>query len=682
MQVTGADRVRIEPEALQAQSRLLKTLKRVKEYLRTNKSEIKKGVTDCGGEIGDFAFFKIGQYVKKVGFESSTAYMEAIMWDVAVIMGMTARFVPTGLIRVHLDGTHISKAATKDYSDTLIASYQPRQEGESLKLDDAVADEEYATALMHSLVLGQYDHHTGNVIKTRTDELMNFDNSWSLPSNNGFIFALNGMLLASVRPSFLGMPNGLKPLTFAQRQYCKKILLRCRSQLFDLRKYFASFSAKKKMSYLKSGWLNPEKSINCAFERIDRLEKALDSNEINSFRDLVLRTFEDYRISLAAAILNKNTSDQNKVFRFDSRDLCTAIHEISAQKYPFKAFRAIVNSYTHYNEWFNRLREIKALEIVDPRWKKYIEKRVRKSNYEFKGDGKSETYFLNSLKPYFEDLGVFKNSFGEYITLFNDQNYAVDLITRPGKVIIKAHRGELPPYAGALHKKTSEVLEFLKTLEEEDIPFKLVKRKDREREFFSLKAYEFYIEQISGSDEPRFSIVYKTTAEARIIPLNTLDMQAVKLMIPPRVRPITTEVEIKGCIYEAKVDAYNRLLIPFHDGYLPKMTKEEFDEWSKGPMLELDNLVTVGLFQNKCIYEEELPDELRTLKNYLIVQILDKPSLQFKLLIKENRVSVAYDLSIVKDTDDVEEDIFVLTDSEGVTKRYSYIEFRDKVENC
>lgn len=698
MQVQRVSALRsITPEALQAQSRLLKTLGQVKAYLATSRPQIIKRRNDCGGVVGNFCYFKIGEQDKaSKQFDSSTAFMESIMWDIAVILKMTSNFVPTGLIRfnyakrtverINAKGEQVTEDifevtnVNKRNVENVIASFQPAQAGRNLNLEDVVPDEEFATTLIYSLILGQFDHHFNNVLKNRNNELFSFDNTLSFGAANEILKLWNRNIISSVRPSFLGTKNGSKPLTFKLKQLCLSLLSKSRSDVNDLRAYFASYIGKKKLSCLKPGWMDVEKSIAAFLERLDILENALKSSEIRTFRDLVLSSFEDYRITIASQIVLKRDSSKDTVFVYDGADIEDSLIEMFKKGYSSKEFRFLIDNYTHYEEWFDKLRQISCLDKPDEEGLKYKDELVASSSLECKGDIESEKYFSKLFLKQNNWPAIFTNAVGERVITFNEQTYSVDIASRPGKIIIKAHRGELPPLEYEKLEEGLPVLNFLKEIEEEQIPFKLVSSKTRERWMFSLEDYGYYIEQISGAESPSFSIVYKTNGNPRVIPLRVLDVQVLKLLIPPRVKPITITVEIDYVTYECKVDYLNRLLINLYDGYLPRMSKEEFDLWVKGPKIEKDILLTVSLLNNKCLFEEEISDELNTIENYLIVQLMEKPTLQFKLLNREERGVVVYDLQIERDYEE-KEDIFVLTDKDGKVSRLSRQEFSIKIKD-
>lgn len=698
MQVQRVSALRnITPEALQAQSRLLQTLGQIKAYLPTHRSQIIKRRNDCGGVIGKFCYFKIGEQDKaSKQFDSSTAFMESIMWDIAVILKMTSNFVPTGLIRfnyakrtverINAKGEQVTEDifevtnVNKRNVENVIASFQPAQAGRNLHLDDVVPDEEFANTLIYSLILGQFDHHFNNVLKNRNNELFSFDNTLSFAAANGILKLWNLNIIRSVRPSFLGTKNGSKPLTYQLKQLCLSLLLKSRSEVNSLRAYFSSYIGKKKLSCLKPGWMDVEKSIAALLQRLDILEKALKSDEIRTFRDLVLSAFEDYRITVASQIILKRDSSKDAVFIYDGEDIEDSLKKVFEKGYSSKEFRFLIDNYTHYEEWFDKLRQIRCLNKPDEEGLKYVVELVASSSLECKGDIKSEKYFSKLLLKQNNWPAIFTNAVGERVITFNEQSYSVDIVSRPGKIIVKAHRGELPPLAYEKLDEGIPVLNFLKEIEEEQIPFKLACSKTKERQMFSLEDYSYYIEQISGAESPSFSIVYKTIGNPRIIPLKVLDVQVLKLLIPPRVKPLTTTVEIEYVTYECKVDYLNRLLINLYDGYLPRMTKEEFDLWVKGPKIEKDILLTVSLLNNKCLFEEELSDELNKIEDYLIVQLMEKPTLQFRLLNREKRGVVVYDLQIERDIKE-KEDIFVLTDKDGKVSKLSSQEFSLKIKD-
>lgn len=688
------EKVFVTPESLQAQSKLIETLGKIKSFLKLNRAEIVKRRNDYGGKLGDFCFFKIGELdslTKK--FDSSSAFMESIVWDIAVIFKMSAHFVPTGLVRVnYLQKTiqNASGSANEKYHiyhvnvsnrRSAIASFQPAEKGDSLTLSDTVPDEEFAHALMYSLVLGQYDHHFLNLIKNFKNELMSFDNTLCLPPSNGFLNLWNQHIVRSIRPSFLALKNGAKPLTFNLKELCLSLLSECKKQLPSLEAYLASYLTKKKIARLKPGWFDARKSVLSLSERIDRIEETLRSPNIKTFRELVLSAFEDYRTTIGIQILRHPECTQDSIFTRDGIELVKGLEELKERKLSFEEFKALIDHFEDYGDWFLKMRDLKGKGFIDPAWDKYRDKILSQSALEVKGDIYSASYLSNELmKTLYRDSDrIFINGFDERVLSLNEEIYPVDITTKIGKFIVKAHRGELPPLTIDQADEGLYVLKFLKEMEERAIPFKLVDSETREKFMFEMDDYSYYVEQVSAADKPSFSIVYKTDKNPRIIPLKVLDFQVLKLLIPPCVKPLRTAVEINGCSYEALVDSQNRLVIKMFEGYLPRMTQEEFAIWTQGPMLEKNILLTISLYNNKCLHDSELNKAINEIEDYLIVQLLDKPGMVLKLFIREEMSIAAYDLKIKKEQD--EEEVFLLTDSNGRLTSLSQQEFTNKLHN-
>lgn len=249
-------------------------------------------------KTSSLAFFKEGSQG-----EAASAIMEKLMWDLAMIMGFEDIFTPTKTLNLELP-LDSNDANQNSPPEAHFGGLQPTQQGHLLydviedpNLNIDIRQSQLVKATLATIVFGMFDAHGENILVNRRGNLFLFDNARSMPTSNGVILrdAEVGQIFSSYMSSLMCLPGNLKPFNKRGRNDLLVFVQKCRLKIIELEKFLNLPITKAQLDSLPYGWWNQEKSIVALKERIDNLEKAISTPEVNNLRDLVFASNLDFK---------------------------------------------------------------------------------------------------------------------------------------------------------------------------------------------------------------------------------------------------------------------------------------------------------------------------------------------------------------------------------------------------
>jgi hypothetical protein len=162
-----------------------------------------------------------------------------------------------------------------------------------------------------SIVFGMWDAHGENIWVALDGKLKFFNNSYSLPNSNGYLYH-NQKFRAAFRSSLFEIKGTYAPLTAAERKHLKAKVYALLEMKPGIDLFFDSLTMQRALAALPPGWLDLDGALSALFERLLRMAKALASPQVKSLRDLVVASIPNYRfallISTACVLVQKHQS--------------------------------------------------------------------------------------------------------------------------------------------------------------------------------------------------------------------------------------------------------------------------------------------------------------------------------------------------------------------------------------
>ncbi|MFN4173885.1 MAG: hypothetical protein ACK4HV_02115 [Parachlamydiaceae bacterium] len=260
------------------------------------------------GQEKPSAFFKVGSHN-----ESASGTMEAFMWKIANILGDAKQFAATSQTSVSMKQNESGANETRKggiqtaQNAITLGKYIDNPPGWNLSKTSLL------TASLASMVYGMGDAHADNILIDKTShEIVFFDNTRSLPSTNGYLDRGFG-LVSSFRSGLMELDESHTPLEKTDIDLLKAKLGEYKAKVSALKSFMNSPQTIQSLSSLPPGWINREKAISAMEERIDRLQKALESSDSISLRDLAMAMSPQYKIASAFEIAHKMIESKNIV---------------------------------------------------------------------------------------------------------------------------------------------------------------------------------------------------------------------------------------------------------------------------------------------------------------------------------------------------------------------------------
>lgn len=263
------------------------------------------------------AFFKVG-----AGNEEGSGKMEKLIWDMAVILGVEARFAPTGETELRTkkellggqeeamqwdEGDLMKLSAARE---ALRGGIQPAQEGKTLKglQGNAVSTCEVAEGVLVSLIFGMFDLHSNNIMITKQYEIRFFDNTRSMPNCNGFLNDGAG-IIPSYRCALLDLPQSQRVLNNNEIEILQNEVASVKGKMGKLREFLNIPQTKAMLEKLPPGWMDMTASLDAMELRVAALEAALQNGKVKTAADLVEQCNPDYKFAFALTTLTRRIFD-------------------------------------------------------------------------------------------------------------------------------------------------------------------------------------------------------------------------------------------------------------------------------------------------------------------------------------------------------------------------------------
>ncbi len=213
-------------------------------------------------------------------------YMEKIMYDLAGIAGMGDMFAPTladeeGSIQAPISGMTLLEFFAKFDKDAL-------PEGQKKPQMPTLIDATLATT-----VFGMFDAHANNIFVTQDGNLKFFDNTRSMPHSNNFVIN-RGAVFPSYRSGTFLHPFSFVKLRDNDVEKIKKKISEIKANVAEIEKYLNESSVQNQ---LPIGWFDTKLSLAAMKERIENMEKALESQDVHLY-DLIFAANSDYKFQL------------------------------------------------------------------------------------------------------------------------------------------------------------------------------------------------------------------------------------------------------------------------------------------------------------------------------------------------------------------------------------------------
>lgn len=304
--------------AIAGQSQLQKAIREGKGWATDQSALVPQGESfNQVFKLNDAAFFKMGAEDEK-----AAGTMETLMWNFALILGHENQFVPTGETKIHTTGDAVKAAIqwNKEGELSVIDSaskakeggIQPAQKGMTLSdyLEDPskkgqnfkIERSEILDAGLTAITFGMWDAHLGNIFVTDEGKLKFFDNTRSMPNSNGGIRWNDQLFKPTFRCGLFILEESYTPISQEERQRLLQIVKTNQNNMQDLKAYLDSAQGKSMLAKLPAGWLNVEGALTAMKERLDLMEKELESSKSLTLCDLMMNSNPGYRFNFAVAV--------------------------------------------------------------------------------------------------------------------------------------------------------------------------------------------------------------------------------------------------------------------------------------------------------------------------------------------------------------------------------------------
>ncbi len=225
-------------------------------------------------------------FQKQTPSDQPAQYMEKIMYDLAGIVGMGDMFAPTladekGSIQAPISGMSLLEFFAKFDQDAL-------PEGQKTPEMPALIDATLATT-----VFGMFDAHANNIFVTQDGNLKFFDNTRSMPHSNNFVIN-RGAVFPSYRSGTFLHPYSFRKLRDNDVEKIKEKISEIKAKVPEIEKYLNESSVQNQ---LPIGWFDAKLSLAAMRERIENMEKALESQDVHLY-DLIFAANPDYKFQL------------------------------------------------------------------------------------------------------------------------------------------------------------------------------------------------------------------------------------------------------------------------------------------------------------------------------------------------------------------------------------------------
>lgn len=367
------------------------------------------------------------------------------------------------------------------------------------------------------------------------------------PPTNEFLD--NGSLCQSYRSSLLELEDSFIPLNQEEIEELKKDLQSYKEKLSDLEKYFNSSITQHQIDKLPPGWMDKRASLNAMKERIERLERVLNSNDSINLRDISMSMNPSFKMFSALGVALKMVSHPptDPFTMNDSRALQAEV--FSETLYVDELFK-FCEDYGVDPAYIKSLVDdpTKSFDEIVLDIKEYLASTPREAKPEYaradlltsyyknaavdlKDVGREEannTAFLIAVdklknEAIFDQCTIYEGDPREIDLEFKVKGESVkaqlDYLTLPGKFIVKYGSVELPPLTIEelkrymtdlqLPKDVSGFNQVLAKLHEIGLSIKSINTLSAMKEAKNLKPGESFVAQERGSRPPILTLYHK-----------------------------------------------------------------------------------------------------------------------------------------------------------------------------